>query len=124
MTRAGGPDRVQVEIGVLVLDGFDRRVDPDQVSAAFTAELDRLIRRDGVRPVTGGADRELDLLGGLPPLARSETTSPDRLGVALARSVHAGLSGPGDDGQLPDDGGSSGQGSGGQGSSGGQGRWR
>lgn len=87
----GQPRAVRVEIGELVFDGFDHRVDPDLVSAAFRAELDRLIRDRGV-PLADG-DRRLDALTGLPPLPA--TTSPGRLGVALARAVHAGLSGGG-----------------------------
>jgi hypothetical protein len=82
---------VTVEIGELVLDGFDHRVDPDLVSAAFQRELDRLIRVRGV-PLADGS-RRLGALTGLPPLPA--TTSPGRLGVALARAVHAGLSGEG-----------------------------
>jgi hypothetical protein len=91
--RAGQPATVVVEVGELVLSGFDRRLDADLVSAAFTAELERLLRVRGVPPA--GADRELDVLSGLPPLPAA--TSPDRLGVTLARSVHAGLSGRGGD---------------------------
>ncbi|MFI0487123.1 hypothetical protein [Actinomadura sp. 9N215] len=82
---------VRVEIGELVFDGFDHRVDPDLVSAAFERELDRLIRARGV-PLAD-ADRRLDTLTGLPPLPA--TTSPGRLGRALARAVHVGLSGQG-----------------------------
>ena len=39
------PWRVDVEIGELVLDGFER-VDRDGVAGAFCAELSRLLRRD------------------------------------------------------------------------------
>ena len=80
---------VHVEIDELVLDGFDHAVDVDLVSAAFTAELTRLVRAEGVPR----AARELDALAGLPPL--DPAASPQRLGVTLARSVHAGLSGQG-----------------------------
>jgi hypothetical protein len=82
------PAGVQVEIGELVFDGFDHRVDADRVSAAFAVELARLVRLRGV-PLAAGP-REIDALAGLPALPA--TTAPDRLGVALARSVHAGLS--------------------------------
>jgi hypothetical protein len=82
---------VHLEIGELVLDGIDRRVDPDLVAAAFTAELARLVRRHGVPPA--GADRDVDTVTDLPAVPASG--SPDRIGVALARSVHAGLSGQG-----------------------------
>jgi hypothetical protein len=80
---------VHVEIGELVLDGFDRAIDADLVSAAFSAELTRLVRLRGV-PIAGA---DVEALIGLPAL--EPTTSPERLGVALARSVHAGLSGQG-----------------------------
>ncbi|MBW6435158.1 hypothetical protein KZ829_15565 [Actinoplanes hulinensis] len=83
---------VHVEIGELVLDGFGPHVDVELVSAAFTAELVRLVRAHGV-PIGVGSDREWDALAGLPPV--SPSASPARLGVALARSVHAGLSGQG-----------------------------
>ncbi|MEU0845410.1 hypothetical protein ABZ370_38915 [Streptomyces sp. NPDC005962] len=85
---------VRVDIGELVLDGFDARVDPDRVSAAFQTELTRLVRERGV-PLAASSDGEtIDLLSGLPPLPR--TTSPARLGEALARAVHAGLAGRGE----------------------------
>ena len=78
---------VTVEIGELVLDGFDRPVDAGLVAAAFTTELTRLVRRDGVS-LSGG---RIDALTGLPRV--DAAASPERLGIALARSVHAGLSG-------------------------------
>ncbi|MEV0898916.1 hypothetical protein [Actinoplanes sp. NPDC049802] len=80
---------VHVEIDELVFEGFDRPVDVESVSAAFTAELNRLLRAEGV-PLQ---NRRVDALAGLPPV--SPSASPQRLGVALARSVHAGLSGRG-----------------------------
>jgi hypothetical protein len=83
---------VTVEIDELVLDGFDRPVDVDLVSAAFTTELTRLVRRDGVR-LAALEDREIDALAGLPRF--DPAASPERLGIALARSVHAGLCGQG-----------------------------
>ncbi|MFE2493225.1 hypothetical protein [Streptomyces scopuliridis] len=86
------PRTIRVDIGELVLDGFDR-VDPDRVSAAFQAELSRLVRDRGVPLATDGG-RALDTLSGLPPLPA--TASPRRLGEALARAVHAGLSGRGE----------------------------
>ena len=86
------PSTIRVDIGELVLDGFDR-VDPDRVSAAFEAELARLVRERGV-PLAADGGRALDALSGLPPLPA--TTSPGRLGEALARAVHAGLSGRGE----------------------------
>ncbi|MFE2599556.1 hypothetical protein ACFXCZ_24180 [Streptomyces sp. NPDC059396] len=86
------PSEVRVDIGELVLDGFEQ-LDPDRVSAAFQAELARLVRERGV-PLAADGGRALDALSGLPPLPA--TTSPGRLGEALARAVHAGLSGRGE----------------------------
>ncbi|MFJ7946228.1 hypothetical protein ACIQ6K_21630 [Streptomyces sp. NPDC096354] len=83
---------IRVDIGELVLDGFER-LDPDRVSAAFEAELARLVRERGV-PLAADGGRALDGLSGLPPLPA--TTSPARLGEALARAVHEGLSGRGE----------------------------
>ncbi|MFE7791800.1 MULTISPECIES: hypothetical protein [unclassified Streptomyces] len=83
---------IRVDIGELVLDGFGR-LDPDRVSAAFEAELSRLVRERGV-PLAADGGRALEALSGLPPLP--STTSPGRLGEALARAVHAGLSGRGE----------------------------
>jgi hypothetical protein len=93
-SRGGEPPSVRIEIDALVLEGFGHRVDADLVAATFSTELERLLRLRGVPLAAGGGDRELDVLSGLPPLPA--TTSPDRLGVALARSVHAGLSGRAD----------------------------
>ncbi|MFF9479724.1 hypothetical protein [Streptomyces sp. NPDC014733] len=87
----------RIDIGELVLDGFDARaVDPDRLSAAFQAELARLVRERGVPLATDadGAGAALDGVGGLPPLPA--TTHPVRLGEALARAVHAGLAGRGE----------------------------
>ncbi|MFF2745904.1 hypothetical protein ACFVVA_10200 [Kitasatospora sp. NPDC058048] len=87
----GGAGRIEVEIGELVLDGF-AHIDHDRLTAAFRSELTRLVEARGV-PLAVGGDRTLDLLSGLPPLPAG--TSPQRLGEALARAVHAGLSGGG-----------------------------
>lgn len=89
---------VRVEIGELALNGFGR-VDPEQVSSAFQTELARLVRERGVPLAADGADRVLEALSGLPPLPA--TTSPGRLGEALARAVHAGLSGRGEPRSAP-----------------------
>ncbi|MFI9586058.1 hypothetical protein ACIHCQ_30425 [Streptomyces sp. NPDC052236] len=89
-----GPRTVRVDIGELVLDGFER-LNPEnseRVSAAFQAELTRLVRERGV-PLAAEGGRAMDALSGLPPLPA--TASPRRLGEALARAVHAGLSGRG-----------------------------
>ncbi|MBD0671682.1 hypothetical protein [Streptomyces sp. CBMA156] len=90
-TRPGGAGRIEVEIGELVLDGF-AHLDHDRLAAAFRRELTRLVEARGV-PLAAGGDRTLDLLSGLPPLPPG--TSPQRLGEALARAVHSGLSGGG-----------------------------
>jgi hypothetical protein len=87
---------VRVDIGELVLDGFDARMDPERVAAAFEAELTRLVRERGVPLAADGGGRAPEALSGLPPLPA--TTSPARLGEALARAVHAGLSGRGEAG--------------------------
>ena len=76
---------IRVDIGELVLDGF-QRLDPDRVSAAFEAELSRLVRERGV-PLAADGGRALEALSGLPPLP--STTSPGRRGETLARAVHA-----------------------------------
>ncbi|MFF8775209.1 hypothetical protein [Kitasatospora sp. NPDC015120] len=89
---AGGPSgRIEVEIGELVLDGF-ARIDHDRLTAAFHSELTRLVAARGVPLATGG-DLALDSVSGLPPLPAG--ASPRRLGEALARAVHTGLSGGG-----------------------------
>ncbi|MET8546444.1 hypothetical protein ABZW03_38375 [Kitasatospora sp. NPDC004799] len=88
---SGTVGRIEVEIGELVLDGF-ARIDHDRLTAAFRSELTRLVEARGV-PLAAGGDRALDLLSGLPPLPAG--ASPQRLGEALARAVHAGLSGDG-----------------------------
>ncbi|WP_394437041.1 hypothetical protein [Streptomyces sp. SGAir0957] len=92
--RAG---RIDVEIGELVLDGF-AHIDRDRMAEAFRRELARLVREHGV-PLADTADQDegrgpdtalaLDEVSGLPLLPH--TVSSSRLGVALARSVHAGL---------------------------------
>ncbi len=85
------PVSVRVEIGELVLDGFGH-LDHDRLSAAFQRELTRLVTERGV-PLAAHGDQVVDLLRGLPPLPAG--TSPHRLGEALARAVHAGLTGRG-----------------------------
>lgn len=85
------PRRVDIEIGELVLSGFEH-VDHDLVVDAFRRELHRLVRDRGV-PLAENTDVSVDLLRGLPPLPA--TTTPHRLGAALARAVHTGLAGGG-----------------------------
>ncbi|MFD4584340.1 hypothetical protein [Streptomyces sp. NPDC058434] len=93
-TGTGGTGTVRVDIGELVLDGFDR-LDPERVAAAFRGELARLVRDRGV-PLAAEGGRAFDTLTGLPPLPA--TSSARRLGQALARAVHEGLSGRGEPG--------------------------
>ena len=78
-----GVKSVRIEIDELVFEGL--RVDADRVSAVFEAELTRLIRERGVQ----SSELSLDSLDGLPALPA--TSSPSRLGEALARAVHDGL---------------------------------
>ncbi|WP_262700257.1 MULTISPECIES: hypothetical protein [Streptomyces] len=91
------PRTVRVDIGELALTGFGAGIDPDRVSAAFQAELARLVRERGVPLAAAGEGTAIEALSGLPPLPA--TTSPARLGEALARAVHAGLSGRGREGR-------------------------
>ncbi|MCD9145047.1 hypothetical protein [Streptomyces albireticuli] len=84
VTDAG---RVDIEIGELVLTGFDH-LDHTVVAEVFRRELHRLVREHGV-PVAGDTGLAVDLVHGLPPLPA--TASPHRLGTALARAVHTGL---------------------------------
>ncbi|MFB6436658.1 hypothetical protein ACFCVY_07730 [Streptomyces sp. NPDC056411] len=92
--RDAAPRSFRIDIGELVLDGFDRRIDPTRLTAAFEAELARLVHERGVPLAADGPGVTLDALTGLPPLPA--TASPGRLGEALARAVHAGLAGRGD----------------------------
>ncbi|QHA09465.1 hypothetical protein GQF42_07330 [Streptomyces broussonetiae] len=84
-----------MDIGELTLDGFDLGPrDADRVRESFHSELERLVRERGVpAALLADGDRALDLLSGLPELPA--TGNPRRLGEALARAVHAGLSGGG-----------------------------
>ncbi|WBO67902.1 hypothetical protein [Streptomyces camelliae] len=89
------PTTIRIDIAELVFDGFDLAPrDVDRVRQAFHGELDRLVRERGVpAALLADGDRALDLLSGLPELPA--TGNPRRLGEALARAVHAGLSGAG-----------------------------
>ncbi|MBO3678510.1 hypothetical protein [Streptomyces sp. NEAU-YJ-81] len=90
------PRAVRVDIGELALSGFGAGIDPDRVSVAFQTELARLVRERGVPLAAAGDGTAIEALSDLPPLPA--TTSPARLGEALARAVHAGLSGRGREG--------------------------
>ncbi|MFF5077464.1 pentapeptide repeat-containing protein [Actinoplanes sp. NPDC000266] len=78
-----GVDRIELEIGELILDGFPR-ADRDRIAAAFTRELTSLLHERGM-PFTG-ADIDVRDLPPLPP-----TAGPRRLGRSLARAVHDSL---------------------------------
>jgi hypothetical protein len=88
---ARGASEFRIDIGELVLDGFGP-LDAERVRDSFHVELTRLVRERGV-PFAVDADRAVDFLSGLPELPA--TSNPRRLGEALARAVHAGLSGGG-----------------------------
>ncbi|MGW6153555.1 hypothetical protein ACWFRM_10530 [Streptomyces sp. NPDC055144] len=90
-SRDQDPSAIRVEIGELILDGF--QADPERVSAAFESELTRLVRLHGV-PLAADGPLAVDALSGLPPL--SAGLSARRLGQELARAVHEGLSGHGE----------------------------
>lgn len=96
--RSGAPAdeqaTVRIDIGELVLTGFGRSLDAERVTAAFEAELTRLVREHGVPLAADGAGHVLDALGGLPPLPGRLTAR--RLGQELARAVHEGLAGRGE----------------------------
>src|SRR5262249_38605488 len=89
------PWRVDVEIGEVVLDGFER-ADRDAVADAFGRELGRLLRRQPARLITdddahGGGTGTGDwrVTADLPP-----AISPVRLGQSLAHVVFRAVGGP------------------------------
>jgi hypothetical protein len=87
-----GPRRVVVEIGELVLDGFPA-ADRDLVAASFRRELTRLL----AGPLSGVFESTVD--GSVDVAVTAAAPTPDlssrRLGVQLARTVHATLDGAG-----------------------------
>ncbi|MGW2650127.1 hypothetical protein ACWC2T_35810 [Streptomyces sp. NPDC001393] len=89
------PTAIRIDIGELALEGFDLSPrDTVRLRESFRGELDRLVRERGVpAALLADGDRALDLLSSLPELPA--TGNPRRLGEALARAVHAGLSGSG-----------------------------
>lgn len=91
---AMGRRTFRVDVGELVLAGFDRALDTARLTEAFETELARLVRERGVPLAADGSTRALDALGGLPPLPAH--LSARRLGQELARAVHEGLSGRGE----------------------------
>ncbi|MFF3911945.1 hypothetical protein ACFYZB_00470 [Streptomyces sp. NPDC001852] len=95
VSPASAPTAIRIDIGELALEGFDLSPrDTARLRESFRGELDRLVRERGVpAALLADGDRALDLLSGLPELPA--TGNPRRLGEALARAVHAGLSGAG-----------------------------
>ncbi|OLZ72279.1 hypothetical protein AV521_08885 [Streptomyces sp. IMTB 2501] len=89
------PTAIRIDIGELAFEGLDLSPrDADRVRESFHGELDRLVREQGVPAALLADDgRAFDFLSGLPELPA--TGNPRRLGEALARAVHAGLSGAG-----------------------------
>lgn len=86
-----GPRRVVVEIGELVLDGFPA-ADRDLVAASFRRELTRLL----TGPLSGVYESTMD--GSVDVAVAADAPAPGlssrRIGVQLARTVHATLDGP------------------------------
>lgn len=80
--------RIRVEIGELVLDGFDYH-DHRRIAGAFEQELGRLIRERGL-PGEPGHDRQTAAIAG-PPFAAPSDMNAWRIGVEAARSVYRGL---------------------------------
>ncbi|WP_370949873.1 hypothetical protein AB5J62_20330 [Amycolatopsis sp. cg5] len=74
---------VTVDIGELVLTGF-AGINRDKLLAAFECELTRLVTERGVG--SAAFDAEVTQAPQVPASASSQ-----RLGTALARSVHSGL---------------------------------
>ena len=88
--RVAPASRVSVQVGRLVLDGFDLPPGGDgQVRAAFQRELMRLLSAgdlpSGIR--SGGARRRVP--GG--PLYIGAWTDPTDLGSRIARAIHEGM---------------------------------
>jgi len=85
-----GPRRVLVEIGELVLDGFPA-ADRDLVAASFRRELTRLLTGPlgGVFESTMDDSVDVSVAGSAPTPGMSSR----RIGIHLARTVHATLDG-------------------------------
>jgi len=97
------PWRVDVEIGELVLDGFER-VDRDGVAGAFRAELSRLLRRDAGRLLVHGAAGAEAGAGDVRAAAElPRGMPPHRLGQALARAAFSAIDGVARAGDAPAD---------------------
>ena len=95
-SHGGGAWQVEVEIGQLVLDGFER-IDRDAVGSAFGRELDRLLRRGaGTLAAEGSAGIELaSRVACLPGPQLAAEMPPRRLGQALAVVVFSVIEGAG-----------------------------
>ena len=81
-----GPERITVDVETLVLDGVPAG-QRARVVAVFERELARLLRERGPGEISRPVARPA------PELPAGGT--PDRLGLALARSVHVALTAPG-----------------------------
>ena len=95
-SHGGGAWQVEVEIGQLVLDGFER-IDRDAVGAAFGRELDRLLRR-GTRALAAEGTAGIELasrVACLPGTQLPAEMPPRRLGQALAGVVFSVIEGAG-----------------------------
>lgn len=80
---------VRLTIDELVLNGFDRATG-DRIARSFERELGRLLRE---QPLSApDADQRIDAVQGVSVHARTAR----RLGIELARAVHASLSEPGE----------------------------
>jgi hypothetical protein len=81
------PWRVEVEVGELVLDGFEQ-VDRDGVADAFCAELSRLLRCDTGRLLAPGAAGGAAVAGDVRAAAELPgRMAPRRLGWSIARAA-------------------------------------
>jgi hypothetical protein len=91
-----GAWQVEVEIGQLVLDGFER-IDCDAVGSAFSRELDRLLRQ-GARALAAGGTAGIELasrVACLPGTQLPAELPSRRLGQALAGIVFSIIEGAG-----------------------------
>jgi hypothetical protein len=82
-----GADAIEIELDSLEFEGLEV-AEPEQVRAAFEAELIRLIAERGLPArLTSRAEASFDGA----ELSQTELGSPERLGQAVARHVYAEL---------------------------------
>jgi hypothetical protein len=85
--------KMNVHIERLVLEGLPvGSHDGPRVRAAVTAELERLIRTQGISQQLRSAGAVPEMRAG--SLHMAERTSPRRLGTQIARAVYGGLGNP------------------------------